>query len=276
VVGIHEWRGLVLWLGVPLALAWSLLAAESPPAADKAPGVPAAAAVVAVQPGEVLANSIGMKLRLIQPGTFKMGSEKGYTDERPVHQVKITKPFYLGVCEVTQAEWQRVMGSNPSFVRGEKRPVENITWAEAREFCRKLTELEKRTYRLPTEAEWEYACRARTTTEYYWGDKFDAQYAWTHANSGKTTHDVGTRLPNAWGLFDMCGNVWEWCDDWKGDYSGGDQVDSRGPAQGGGHVARGGSWTNSPERCCSAYRFAFDPAVHSHNLGLRVVLDARK
>ena len=155
-----------------------------------------------------------------------MGSPAPYSskDEQRVHQVKITQPFYLGVYQVTQAEYQMVMGENPSHFHGETRPVERVSWAEAEAFCAKLSELEKTHYRLPTEAEWEYACRAGSKNEYCFGDDLRRlnYYAWHEGNSGAATHPVGTRKPNAWGFYDLHGNVWEWCSDWRGDYAVGE------------------------------------------------------
>lgn len=154
--------------------------------------------------GEVITNSIGMKLKLIEAGLFVMGSESDgtYIDEHPMHIVKITKPFYIGVYEVTQAQYEAVMGVNPSRFTGSNRPVESVLWHECVQFCNLLSEKEGVTYRLPTEAEWEYVARAGTTTEYYWGNNMDGQYAWYRDNENYETHDVGGKLPNAWELYD--------------------------------------------------------------------------
>jgi len=156
---------------------------------------------------DVTVNSIAMKLTLIKPGSFMMGSDSGIPNEKPVHKVTLTEPFYIGVHEVTQEQYEKVMKANPAYFKGPKRPVEAVSWNDAQEFCRRLSKMENRRYRLPTEAEWEYACRAGTSTEYYWGSNFDPRYAWLTHKSGQATHDVGTRLPNAWGLYDMSGNV---------------------------------------------------------------------
>ena len=172
----------------------------------------------------VITNSIGMKLVLIPAGEFLMGSPESDSDapdeEKPQHKVRISKPFYLGVTEVTQEQYERVMGENPSRFKGDpQRPVEKVSWEDAVAFCRKLSEKEGRTYRLPTEAEWEYACRAGSQTKWSFGDDDSAlkEYAWYLDNADSTTHPVAQKKPNAWGLYDMHGNVWEWCQDWYGD-----------------------------------------------------------
>jgi formylglycine-generating enzyme required for sulfatase activity len=214
--------------------------------------------------GEVIVNSIGMKLRLIPAGSFQMGSpysEKNReNDEGPVHQVTISKPFYLGVYDVTQEQWEKAMGNNPSGVKGANKPVTDVSWNDAQEFVRKLSEKEKIQYRLPTEAEWEYACRAGSTTTYYWGDNFDPRYAWSKENSGGAPHEVGQLRPNAWGLFDMSGNVWQWCEDWHGKkYSGGDQTDPKGDPSGDGRTRRGCSWYEAAMYARTANRATSHP-----------------
>ena len=250
----------------------------------------------------VQTNSIGMKLVLIPPGEFDMGSTKeevqrlvekarghnapaSYIDllrsEAPTHRVKITKPFCLGLCEVTQAEYERVMGGNPSRFKGEpSRPVETVNWNDAVEFFRRLSELPKEkaagvVYRLPTQAEWEYACRAGTTTRYSFGD--DAallgQHAWWGRNSQGRTQPVGRLRPNAWGLFDVHGNVWEWCADWHAAdyYARSPTDDPPGPDSGASRVLRGGSWNNShPGSFRGAFRNYSGPDRRFDNSGFRV------
>ncbi|MDP2899170.1 MAG: formylglycine-generating enzyme family protein, partial [bacterium] len=228
------------------------------------------------QSPEEVVNSIGMKFRRIQPGSFMMGSEKGWDDETPVHKVTLTRGFYMGVYEVTQEEWEKVMGSNPSEFKGPKNPVETVSWHDAQEFARRLSQKENVTYRLPTEAEWEYACRAGTTTEFYWGDDPDCRemgdYAWYYYNSGETTHPVGQKKPNARGLYDMSGNVWEWCQDWYADkYSSASQTDPTGPAGGSGRVDRGGGWRSYAFGCRSAWRGWNSPSDRGDGLGFRLV-----
>jgi len=231
-----------------------------------------------------LVNSVGMKLILMPVGEFKMGSNDGAANEKPVHAVRITKPFYLGGTEVTQAEWEAVMGANPSNFKGAKRPVEQVSWDDCQEFCRRLTERDRKankipkgaTYGLPTEAEWEYACRAGSATKYCYGDAENTlgEYAWYEANSGKTTHDAAQRKPNAWGLYDMHGNVWEWCQDWYGENYYGQSLgqDPAGPANGQYRVLRGGAWLYDPACCRSAIRTGYSPADRYFYFGLRVVL----
>ena len=226
-------------------------------------------------------NSIGMKLVWIPAGSFIMGSsqaEKGREDdESPQHKVVLTRGFYLGETEVTQHQWEKLMGPGPwvgnrNIAKGENMPAVMMTWAEAILFCEKLAIKEGRRYRLPSEAEWEYACRANTCTWFYWGDDFDERYAWSSKNSERSMHKVGTRLPNAWGLFDMGGNVWEWCSDWHGNYPTDEVTDPNGTPAGEKRVIRSGSYSNSMWDCRSAERGCVLPKTRSGNIGLRVVM----
>jgi formylglycine-generating enzyme required for sulfatase activity len=181
-------------------------------------------------------NSVGMKFTLISSGSFMMGadlnSERGYKGETPQHRVTISRPFYLGVYEVTQSEWMSVMdGANPSNFKGETLPVEQVSWDDARSFVRKLNQKEgTEKYRLPTEAEWEYAARAGTTTAYFFGDDEGSLgiYAWFGGNSGGKTRPVGGKSHNPWGLYDINGNVLEWVQDFFGYYSGSAATDPMG------------------------------------------------
>jgi len=200
--------------------------------------------------------------------------QTSYDWEKPAHDVTLTKPFYMCQYEVTQEQYQQVMGVNPSHFKGVNLPVEQVSWDDATEFCKKLSEKTGQIMRLPTEAEWEYACRAGTMTTYYTGDT-DADLdkaAWSFANSKNTTHPVGQKAANAWGLHDMHGNVWEWCQDWFDQYKPEAAVDPQGPPQGDYRVLRGGCWAHAPAHCRSARRFGFHPGYRSASVGFRVVV----
>jgi formylglycine-generating enzyme required for sulfatase activity len=225
-----------------------------------------------------LGAGVKMEFVLIQPGSFLMGSEKGRADEKPANKVTITKPFYLGKYEVTQEQWQAVMGNNPSFYKGTNLPVEQVSWDDCQSFLAKLME-KAGSYelRLPTEAQWEYACRAGTTTEYSSGDG-DAnlgEHAWFTANASKQTHPVGEKKPNPWGLFDIHGNVWEWCQDWYGPYSSGDVSDPTGASSGSTRVIRGGSWSHGSRDLWSSFRLKFAPGFRFRSIGVRIALMER-
>ncbi len=243
-------------------------------------------------------NPIGMQLRLIPPGEFMMGSpesEEGRRDdESPQHRVRITRPFYLGVYPVTQSEWASVMGNNPSAFSSDGRnsdrvsglspddfPVEMVSWEDAQEFIGELNERSEETgwvHRLPTEAEWEHACRAGTTTRYYFGvDEAElGEYAWFRVNSGSRPHPVGQKRPNAWGLYDMHGNVWELCFDWySADYYANSPLeDPTGPEGGSNRVFRGGGWSSTARACRSAFRHGLPPGHRFDFLGLRVAFSS--
>lgn len=230
---------------------------------------------------ETLTNSIGMQLKLIPAGSFNMGQIDGESDERP-HQVTLTKQFYLGVHEVTNAQWNRVMGNEgPSKWKDNDRPVEQVSWHDAVEFCKRLSALPKEresghVYRLPTEAEWEYACRAGTTTKYSCGEDRSrlGEHAWHGFNSGNQTQAVCKKKPNPWGLYDMHGNVWEWVGDWYGEYGSGTVTDPQGPSVGGASVRvfRGGCWGSTTGNCRSANRNWYAPSNHYEDLGLRLAM----
>jgi formylglycine-generating enzyme required for sulfatase activity len=241
-------------------------------------------------------NQAGIEFVLIPAGSFMMGATNGSSDEKPVHQVTISYAFYMGKYEVTQAQWQSVMGSNPSYFKdcGGNCPVEQVSWDDAQNFIQRLNQMnDGYAYRLPTEAEWEYACRAGTTGDYA-GDP-DA-IGWYYANSGDArlsgnwnydkskannnrTHSVGTKLPNAFDLFDMHGNVWEWCQDWYHDSYNGAPTDGSAWVSGGeqqSRVLRGGSWyfhTSFSRAANRGYRTTLDPRGFSN--GFRVVAVAR-
>jgi formylglycine-generating enzyme required for sulfatase activity len=246
-------------------------------------------------------DSIGMSFVLIPPGEFNMGSTQeevaklleeaktnnqpsghSVSSESPKRRVRITRPYYLGIFEVTQAEYERVMGNNPSQFKGNPtRPVERVSWLDATEFSRRMGgRIEEKKlgalYRLPTEAEWEFACRAGAVTRYGFGDSLEnlSRYGWWKQNSGKSTQGVGQLRPNAFGLFDMHGNAWEWCQDWFGSYESAVMDAPTGPPSGSRRVLRGGSWHNFAGYCRSANRDQGTPSYRGHQraLGFRVVL----
>ena len=233
-----------------------------------------------IQLAQLPAGARELEMVAIPPGEFQMGSpsqEKDrYSNEGPQHQVRLTKPFWLGRYEVTQAQWKAVMGSNsnPSYFKGDNLPVEQVSWNDCQSFVEKLNALGQGTFRLPTEAEWEYVCRAGMTTRFYWGDDSSysqvGKYAWYVENSGLQTHPVGEKEPNAWGLYDMSGNVWEWCEDWYGAYSGGLEVDPKGQESGETRVLRGGIWSFGPRLLRSAYRSSNGLVARHHYVGFRL------
>ena len=226
--------------------------------------------------GDVITNSIVMKLVHIPAGEFMMGSNDGDSDEKPVHLVRISEGFYMGVTEVTQAQYREVMGINPSCFKGDNLPVENVNWNDVMEFCKKLSQKEGKDYRLPTEAQWEYACRAGTKTRFGFGDSESSlgDYAWYEGSGGSKTHSVGVKKPNAWGMYDMHGNVWEWCSDWYSSdyYKTSPSANPIGPASGRLHVLRGGYWGNVPGSCRSAYRNGHKSDYRYCSQGFRVVV----
>ncbi|MBE9072417.1 SUMF1/EgtB/PvdO family nonheme iron enzyme [Microcystis sp. LEGE 08355] len=214
---------------------------------------------------ENLPKGITLEMVNLPAGQFLMGSPDSDRDardwEKPPHQVKVNS-FAIGKYPVTQAQYQAVMGTNPSlFKNNPQNPVESVSWNNAQAFCQKLSQITGKTYRLPTEAEWEYACRAGTTTRYYFGDDANqlGDYAWYNGNSQGTTHPVGQKKPNAWGLHDMSGNVWEWCeDDWHDNYIGAPKDGSAWLTNDNDYqIVRGGSWFDLPVFCRSAFR-SFD------------------
>jgi len=247
---------------------------------------------------EKLPNSIELEMISIPAGSFMMGSteeeieqlnKSGKTDrfnrEKPQHQVTISQPFYIGKYPVTQEQYEAVMGNNPSnFKKGGKYPVETVSWDDAQAFCQKLSKLTGKTYRLPSESEWEYACRAGTQTRYYFGDNENQlkEYAWYDANSNKQTQPVGQKKPNNWGLYDMLGNVWEWCeDDWCESYNGA-------PKDGGARIynynydrsyptrtMRGGSWLDESSYFHCANRCHCPPTARDNNKSFRVVQEVK-
>ena len=258
---------------------------------------------------ETLPGNIKLEMVKIPAGSFTMGSDE-YDDEKPKHQVKLQE-FYLGKYPVTQEQYESVMGNNPSnFQDNPKNPVEQVSWDDAKEFCQKLNQFTGKKYRLPTEAEWEYACRAGTQTRYYFGDDQSLlkEYAWYGDNSGNSfldtikiwdadpnwenyykklmdnnckTHPVGEKKLNNWGLYDMSGNVWEWCEDpWHDSYANkpkniknnGNTIWSSSDISF--RVLRGGSWNNNSRNCRSANRNRNNADVRNNNIGFRLAVSA--
>jgi len=241
-------------------------------------------------------NSLGMEFVLIPAGTFMMGSpqsEKYRDKDEVLHEVNITKSFYMQTTEVTQGQWKAVMGNNPSSAGGcgLNCPVERVSWPDCMKFIKKLNKKGKEKYRLPTEAEWEYACRAGTATAYNWGDSIDCSRAMFANNTFKGPENcvkfvtskklstdspapVKTYPPNGWGLYDMHGNVWEWCSDWYGNYPGGPVSDPAGPSSGHMKVRRSGSFFKYGWYCRSANRNQGHPYSRFQTQGLRLVMIA--
>jgi formylglycine-generating enzyme required for sulfatase activity len=240
-----------------------------------------------------LGGEVKIEMVLIPAGEFLMGSPVSDKDarpnEKPQHRVRITKPFYLGKYLVTQEQWKAVMGKNPSQFKGPKNPVERVSWDDCQQFLDKLNAKSAdrggRKFQLPTEAQWEYACRAVSTTRYCFGNEESGlgEYAWYNANSGTKvdqdckTHPVGEKKPNAWGLYDVHGNVWEWCADWYDDhedyYAGSPTDDPTGPATGSMRVVRGGSSFSPASYCRAAARGNWPPeSRRNFDGGLRVAL----
>jgi formylglycine-generating enzyme required for sulfatase activity len=233
------------------------------------------------QTGEVTTADLGggvkMDLVWLPTGSFQMGSpdsESGRTDdEGPVHTVELDG-FWMGKYEVTQEQYEAVMGKNPSKFKGAKNPVEQVSWNDAVDFCRTASQKTDKGFRLPTEAEWEYACRAGSTTRFCFGDSDNGlgEYAWYNDNSGKTTHPVGEKKANEWGLYDMHGNVWEWCGDlYPGKYEAAAAKNPQGASSGPCRVLRGGGGSNAPQFCRSATRDGGSPSRTGISRGFRVV-----
>ena len=254
-------------------------------------------------PLEIWHRATGMHFVFVPAGEFVMGSpadEKERGNNEAQHRVTQTKPFYLGKHEVTQAEWKKVTGNSPSNLKGDRNPVEKVSWDDCQEFIKKLsTSLRSPSsgltsskagrgawsegraghessgrfcFGLPTEAQWEYACRAGATTRFSFGDRDDhsSDYAWYFVNANRKTHPVGQKKPNAWGLYDMHGNVWEWCDDRYGEYATGSVKDTVGPSSGVHRVFRGGSWYTAARYCRAAFRGWDWPRSRNIGRGLRL------
>ncbi|WP_300675293.1 bifunctional serine/threonine-protein kinase/formylglycine-generating enzyme family protein [Desulfoluna sp.] len=222
-----------------------------------------------------MTNSLGMTFVYMKPGTFMMGSPSGasgHCDDETRHRVTLSKGYYLQTTEVTQGQWKAVMGSNPSLFKncGDECPVEKVSWEDAQKFIRKLNTREGGShYRLPTEAEWEVGCRAESETPYANGKSLSS-LGWYDDNSGNKTHPVAQKTSNAWGLYDMHGNVYEWCQDWKGNYPSGNVTDPVGPSSGSDRVMRGGSWFDRARLCRSADRDSSSPGYRYFSIGFRL------
>jgi len=229
-----------------------------------------------------LPNELTMQFVKVPPGTFDIGSpvseEGGKSDEKPVHLVNITSGFFMGDCEVTEEQYEAVTSQKPPVPRGRGRPAFGVSWTQSAHFCHQLSQIFGRPCRLPTEAEWEYACRAGSTSRYWCGDSRAALLAnkWCGNRDGGSSNDepkeVGTRVPNPWGLRDMHGNAVEWGSDWYGPYTAASASNPCGPVSGDNRVARGGSFIRYPNDCRSATRSQFDPDYSGGSIGFRVVI----
>ena len=222
-------------------------------------------------------DGISIDMVRVEAGTFTMGATAEmkipWDDEKPTHRVTLTNDYYIGKYEVTQALWKAVMGNNPSSFKGDNLPVEEVSWDDCQDFISKLNRITGKTFRLPTEAEWEYAARGGNKSRgyQYSGSSNLSDVAWYKDNSGSKTHTVGTKQPNELGIYDMCGNVWEWCQDWYGKYSSSSQVNPTGAASGSSRVNRGGCLINDARDCRSSCRGNNTPGGRGY-LGLRLVL----
>ena len=228
-----------------------------------------------------LGGGVAMNFAAIPAGKFMMGSpdsEKGRAkEEGPQHEVTLSQPFYMSATEVTQAQYAAVTGDQPPDPKEAAVPATGVSWEGAVAFCRKLSEKTGKAVRLPTEAEWEYACRAGTQARFSFGDADGGlgDYAWYGANSGFGTHPAGQRKPSAWGLYDMHGNVGEWCADWFGPYPAGPVTDPQGPPSGKQRIVRGGSWYYPADGCRAANRIRFAPGEGFPCIGFRVMVAAK-
>jgi formylglycine-generating enzyme required for sulfatase activity len=299
--GEEEMTKTIRFAEIVIAVALGVLPSGCSESSDQQPTQPS------TQPAKELTldlgNKVTMKLILIPPGKFMMGSPEGerlkaaeelkrvlkldepvaeivkwMADEGPQHEVTITKPFYMGVYEVTQEQYEQIIGKNPSSFKGVKNPVDTVSWDDAGEFCKKLSAKTGKTVSLPTEAQWEYACRAGTKTRFGYGDN-DADlggYAWDSSNSDSKTHPVGSFKPNAFGLYDMHGNVWERCGDWyAASYANAKNQDPTGPDSGTYRVLRGGGWDGGPLNCRSANRTRISSDARDDSVGFRVAVDLK-
>ncbi len=217
------------------------------------------------------ANGVSFVMVPVKGGTFRMGSNDVYDNEKPVHSVTLSD-YMIGETEVTQALWKAVMGSNPSYHKGDNLPVENVSWNQCQKFISKLNSITHQRFRLPTEAEWEYAARGGSKSRGYKYSGSDnlGSVAWYGDNSGNETHPVKTKASNELGLYDMSGNVWEWCEDWYDSYPSGSQTNPSGPPSGSSRVDRGGSYGSGATSCRASFRSDCGPSYSYRRLGLRL------
>ena len=234
--------------------------------------------VVANYSARFTVNGVSFEMVRVKGGTFRMGAtseqeNEADSNEKPVHSVTLSS-YYIGKTEVTQALWQAVMGSNPSNFKGSDLPVGSVCWDNCQEFIQKLNRLTGRNFRIPTEAEWEFACRGGNNSRgyKYSGSNNLGSVAWYNGNSGGKTRPVGTKAPNELGIYDMSGNVWEWCNDWYADYTANSQTNPTGPQSGSLRVCRGGGWDNYAGSRRSSNRSNSSPTNRSSSLGLRLAL----
>ncbi len=240
---------------------------------------PSKSSIVTTKEGlKITVSGVTFTMVAVEGGTFMMGatSEQGsdaFSDEKPVHQVTLSS-YYIGQTEVTQALWKAVMGNNPSESKGDNKPVECVSWDDCQDFVIKLNQLTGKRFRLPTEAEWEYACRGgkKSRGYKYSGSNTIDDVAWYYDNSKRKTHPVATKSPNELGIYDMIGNVWEWCQDWNGSYSSAAQTNPTGASSGSCRVDRGGCWSSYAKDCRSSNRRGNAPDDRGLNLGLRLAL----
>ncbi len=264
--------GAVVAVIIVALLVYFLAIGKKAPATESTPQP----AVSEAPAAESLLAKAGMKFVKIPAGSFPMGSNNGNDDEKPVHNVSLTKDFYMLATEVTVAQWRQVTGDPLPNARGDALPVEEVSWEDAQRFIQMLNQKSGQTFRLPTEAEWEYAARAGSQNDYPWGSAFDQAYCWFQGNSDGKAQPVGAKKANKWGLFDMSGNVWEWCQDWKSEtyYNEAPPKDPKGPATGEFRIIRGGAYDTSETECRATFRAFMSPGTKGGGIGFRIVSDA--
>ena len=263
------------------ALAQELIGGIQPNAGNKSstPSFPNRPSAKSADVITITVGNVSFEMIKVEAGSFTMGctSEKGsdcYSDESPYHRVTISQDYYIGKFEVTQELWEAVMGNNPSNWKAFDHPVEMVSWDDAQEFCAELSRMTGKRFRLPTEAEWEYAARGgkKSTNAKYSGSSSVSNVAWYTDNSGSQTHSVGKLRPNELDIYDMSGNVWEWCQDWFGNYSSASQTDPQGPSSGSYRVLRGGCWYNNARICRVYDRSYVTPGIRRDYIGFRLCL----